>query len=78
MQGEWSEATRQSSLIKDIDVDIHERWIEQKDTFDRLEETEDRRALNEEDTSGEQEAREEDEDEAYEEDLREWERLHSK
>lgn len=74
----WSEATRQSSLIKDIDVDIHERWIEQKDTFDRLEETEDRRALNEEDTSGEQEAREEDEDEAYEEDLREWERLHSK
>lgn len=66
----WTEATRQSSTINDMGVDIHERWIEKKLSYDRLEEME---ALRLHKDISEVSNEPHDEDDAYEKELQDWE-----
>ncbi|KAK6459876.1 hypothetical protein DFJ63DRAFT_321436 [Scheffersomyces coipomensis] len=65
----WSEATRQGGLAYQ-DIDIHERWIEYKDEYDKKEREEDDELKNEQDPqSGDVPLTE---DEEYELALKQW------
>lgn len=69
----WNTAIRQSSQLDHLDIDIHERWVDQKEMFDRVEEKENEYDI-EDNTQDAME--EENEEVAYERDLHEWKRLH--
>ncbi|KAK6197408.1 uncharacterized protein RJT21DRAFT_123213 [Scheffersomyces amazonensis] len=65
----WSEATRQGGLPY-ADVDVHERWIEFKDEYDKQEREEDEELLKQQQPQQEIPLTE---DEEYEKSLEEWE-----